>query len=413
MKKLLMISSGNRLYREYALRSIASHYEIVMLHDQPETWQKPYVVDFRQVPLTDYAVVMSAAQDVAHKHHLDGVFTYDEPSIEVTAMIAKELALPANSPASARLCRDKFAMRQAWTRAGVPSAYSYLVSSPGQAADIAAEIGYPVVLKPRSMAASIGVVRADTQEELLARYSVAAQELHYVFHGAEIGTLVEEYLDGPEISAESVVMEGEVHIVALTRKQVGLAPYFEELGHIVAPGEPLPQEQAIRAVVIAAHKALGLDYGVTHAELRLTEQGPRMIELNGRAAGDLIPYLVRLATGIDLSLAGAQVAVGEHPHLQASLCNAAAIQFIYPSYDGRLRDFQVDTEVSQYSWLDTIVGQLLPGDELCLPPRGHIPRLGFVVVTGSSTIECQERVKQSLSYIHIDWTPLVPQGIAQ
>ncbi|MBA2681890.1 MAG: ATP-grasp domain-containing protein [Ktedonobacteraceae bacterium] len=410
-KRLLIISSGNRIYREYALRSIATHYDLMMLHDEPLTWQEPYLIDFKQIDITDKEKVLAAARALAQRHQIAGILTYDEPSLEVTAAAAENLQLRHHCPASARLCRDKFAMRQTWDRAGVPSARSRLVFSLQEAGEAANQIGYPVVLKPRSMAASIGVIRADSPEQLTRAYAVASLELHPVFRGSAVGTLVEEYLVGPEISVESVVVDGQVSSIAITRKQLGLAPHFEEVGHVVSPGEPLGEEAAIREVVAAAHRAFNIQYGVTHAELRLTERGPRMIELNGRSAGDLIPYLVYLATGIDLPLASAQVAVGDPPTLSATHYTTAAIQFIYPTFDGYFRECIIDTTAFQHSWIEKIVCQRQPGEELYLPPRGFIPRLGFVIVTGTSMAECAERIEHARSYVHIAMEPLIPQEV--
>ncbi len=401
MKPLLVISSGNQTYREYAFRSIAERYAIILLNDKPKTWQAPYVLDFVQVTLTDHKAVIATARALAERYQLAGVFTYDEPFVEIAAEVAKTLNLPYNTPETARLCRDKHLMRQAWDRAQVPSAHSYMVRSVQEAERAIEQIGYPVVLKPRGMAASAGVIRVDRAEDLPATYAVANMDLHPAFFAAARGVLVEEYLDGPEISVESAVIDGNVTIVAMTRKQLGFAPYFEETGHIVAPNQPLPQESAIRDVVIAAHQALGVRMGITHAELRLTQQGPRMIELGARSAGDLIPYLVQLATGIDLNGVGARIAANESPRLEPTRHTAAAIRFLYPSYDAKILRLAVEQTAFEQPWIDQIVFEARPGDVLRLPPRGFLSRLGFVVVTGNSAEECQARIEQALSLIDI------------
>lgn len=141
--------------------------------------------------------------------------------------------------------------------------------------------------------------------------------------------------------------------------------------------------------------------GITHAELRLTQQGPRMIELGLRCAGDLIPYLVDLATGVDLSVAGAKIACGEPPVLQPSRQTTAAIRFLYPPYDARVLTLAVHPSASELPWLKQVALTALPGGELHLPPRGFLSRLGFVVVTGSSISECQQRIEQAQTFITI------------
>lgn len=401
MDPLLVIASGSQFYREYALQAVARRYPVVLLNDKPNTWQAPYLLDFVQVPLIERNAMLEGAARLHERYRFAGVLTYDEAFVEEHAAVAHLLQLPANSVQTARLCRDKYLMRQCWLEAGVPSARSVLVQSQSAAQEAAASIGYPVVLKPRGLAASVGVIRVDSAEDLAAGYQVAGINPHPSYRAAGSGVLVEEYLQGPEISVECALVDGQLHIVALTRKQVGFAPGFEELGHTVAPQEPLPQEAAIREVVQAAHRALGIQLGVTHAELRLTPQGPRMIELGLRCAGDLIPYVVELATGIDLFAVAANLAAGEQPVLQPSRQLAAAISFLYPPYDARVLATAVQPAASALPWLKQVAFSAHPGGEFRLPPRGFLSRLGYVVVTGSSVSECQERVDRAKALVDI------------
>jgi biotin carboxylase len=74
-------------------------------------------------------------------------------------------------------------------------------------------------------------------------------------------------------------------------------------------------------------------HGVTHAEIRLTRKGPRLVELNGRLGGDLIPFNSAMATGIDLVAAAAELALGRRPALTATRSFAAEVRFVYPPYD--------------------------------------------------------------------------------
>jgi biotin carboxylase len=409
MDPLLIISGGTQLYREYALRALAADYSIVLLDHRPNTWQAPYLHDFAQVPLIDKEAVITVAAALKERYSFRGVVTYDEAFVEETAMVAEYLGLPTNSFETVHHCRDKHLMRQVWRDARVPSARSYLVTSLDEAEEAAQEIGYPVVMKPRGLAASVGVIRVNSADNLPAGYAIANIKPLAIYRAAGDGILVEEYLDGAEVSVECAVVRGQLNIIAITRKQVGLAPAFEELGHIVAPNEPLPEEAAIRTVVEAAHKALGIHMGVTHAELRLTKQGPRMIELGVRSAGDLIPRLVQLATGIDLNVVSAQIACNEGVTIEPAKLATAAIRFFYPPYDARVLKLAEKTDHGEYSWLHDVVFEAHVGRELCLPPRGFLSRMGFVIVTGTSINECQTRTEQAQSLLDIELERLPDQ----
>jgi biotin carboxylase len=296
-------------------------------------------------------------------------------------------------------------MRAAFARAGVPSAASVVAASPAEAARIADTLGYPVVFKPRTLASSMGVIRVDGPEDVPTAFAVAAATSHPRF-AREPNILVEEYLDGPEVSVESVVVDRVVQTVAITRKHLGLAPYFEELGHVVSAAEPLHDEAAIYEVVAKAHAALGVCAGATHAEVRLTPSGPRMIELGARLGGDLIPYLVHLATGVDLARAALDVAAGERPSLTPTRARAAAIRFIYPESDLRVARLQADPSLSELAWLDQITWEVAPGDVVRLPPREFGMRLGFVVVTGANQAACDRHFDAVFPRLCIQGTPV-------
>ena len=406
MDTLLVLGSGQQVFREYILKTAAARQPVVLLQEQAPTWQRPYIVDWQCVPMADADQAIAAARQLAERHRLSALLTYDETAVELAATIGLILGLPYLSPACARRCRDKLAMREALAAAGVPSARSIAVASLAEAETAAAAVGYPLILKPRSLAGSIGVVRVDSPADLAAAFEMTASASLPNFHSV-VGVLLEEYLDGPEVSVESVVLDGQVTVVAITRKEVGFPPYFEEIGHVVSAADPLPDESAVRAVAMAAHEALGITRGVTHTEIKLTRRGPRIVEVNARLGGDLIPHLVHLATGIDLAAAALDVAAGRSPRLTATRRAAASIRFLYPSVDMRVRALGVGAALGDLGWVERLVWTAQPGDELRLPPRGFMSRLGFVVVTGGDADECRSRQAEVERLTEVEFEPLV------
>ncbi|WP_255249341.1 hypothetical protein [Streptomyces albidoflavus] len=103
-----------------------------------------------------------------------------------------------------------------------------------------------------------------------------------------------------------------------------------------------PWAEEVHAQVTAAHTALGVEAGVTHAEVRLTSRGPRLVELNGRLGGDLIPYAGQLATGVDLVRAAPAVALRERPDLTPTRALTTEVRFLYPPHDGRIAAVSVE-----------------------------------------------------------------------
>jgi ATP-grasp domain len=122
--------------------------------------------------------------------------------------------------------------------------------------------------------------------------------------------LAEEYVAGPEFSAEGVVVDGAYHLVGITAKASGDAPYFDETGHVFPAASVPAPAPTIRAVLEAAHRALGMRNGVTHTEFRVDDEGICLMELNARLPGGHITELAQLVTGIDLVEAAARAACG-------------------------------------------------------------------------------------------------------
>ncbi|MEU6207654.1 ATP-grasp domain-containing protein, partial [Micromonospora musae] len=220
------------------------------------------------------------------------------------------------------------------------------------------------------------------------------------------GILVEELLVGPEISVETATAGGATKILAVTRKQTGFAPLFMETGHTVNAGDPLADEEGeVARVTRAAIAALDVTEGVCHVELILTSSGPAVVEVNGRLAGDLIPYLVDLARGCDPCLVAAQVAVGDEPDGPRRQDGAAAIAFIHPPVTGKLDEFRFTPPADSETWLRRVDQLTSPGSEVTLPPDGYPSRIGFAVVTGADQAQCAQRLDACLAAAVVTVSP--------
>ncbi|MFH9351211.1 acetyl-CoA carboxylase biotin carboxylase subunit family protein [Kitasatospora sp. NPDC017646] len=388
---LLVIGSGCQPYRENTLASIASRHPLALLTPDEPTWQRPYLLDHEIADTRDLVAVRAAAARLAERHTIAGVLTWDEYALLPAAHLVADLALPGQSSATAAACRNKAASRAVWAAEGVPSAQSIRVTSPKTAATAARRIGYPLVLKPSAHAGSIGVIKVLAPTDLPAAYAYASART--IGQGEDgSGVLVEEYLDGPEISVECVTSHGITTAVAVTRTQLRGEPLFQVLDHVVEAGDPLLREAG--PVAEAALDALGVNAGISHVEMRLTATGPRLIEVNARIAGDAIDQLVHLATGIDLAAAAADIALGREPELTPTRQRAAGIRFVSPATSGTVHRAQARPALGQPHWLERLGWEHKPGDAVLLPPEGDpaTARLAHLVVTGTDSAEVYEHL---------------------
>ncbi|BBC29202.1 Alanine-anticapsin ligase BacD [Streptomyces graminofaciens] len=270
----------------------------------------------------------------------DGVITSCDYYLSTVARIADRLGLPGPSAEAVENACRKDATRRVLADAGVPGPRFAVHEEWADIARAAREIGYPLVVKPVDLCAGMYVRRVDDEAQLAAAVGVLA-DFPVNARGQRRApvVLLEELLDGPEVSVETVSHAGAVHVVGVTDKSIGGAPAFIETGHMFPAALTSADAGAAEQTALGALKALGLTDGVVaHTEIKLTSTGPRVVEVNPRPAGNRITELVRHVTGIDLAAAFVEVALGHEPDLKRTDTGlrSAAIGFLVPETAGTL-----------------------------------------------------------------------------
>ncbi|QXJ21628.1 ATP-grasp domain-containing protein [Actinomadura graeca] len=234
---------------------------------------------------------------------LDAVLPGVELGIPAAARVGHRLGVTSLSPETAAWVRNKALMRSRAAAMGVRVPRFAEARSVDELEKAAAEVGFPCVLKPVDSSGSVHVSRADDLSELRWSY-LRMEHDRRLDLGRTAGShvVVEEYVCGPEYSADGYVLDGRVSLCSLTRKFLGPEPYFVELGHIVSSENASPEvidqvERYVRQVL----EALQISFGPFHCELRLSADGPILIEIGARLPGDRITDLIEMATGVSLS----------------------------------------------------------------------------------------------------------------
>ncbi len=253
-------------------------------------------------------------------HAPSGILTFAEARMPLTASLAAQLSLTYHSPATADRLADKYVQRRALGEAGLPGPAVWEAPRPGpdegeyarRVAALAAEVTYPAVVKPRRGTSSVATARADDSAELT--------QLVTKFGGQEGGLLVEEYLadrvsSGPfadDIAVELLAQGGRVWRLATTGK-FSHAPPFRGRGCFLPSHVDPATETELFAVAESAVRALGITDGIANVDLKLTPEGPRIVEVNGRLGGNvdalielaggpsILPLVFRLALGEDMA----------------------------------------------------------------------------------------------------------------
>jgi biotin carboxylase len=350
----------------------------VMLARDPDRY--PYLAQDRietlRVDTTDPAAVRAACAGLAGP--LAGVTSSSEYFIATASEVAGWMGLPHPDPEAVRACRDKAAQRARLAAAGVPGAVSASAGTPAEAVAAAGRIGYPVVVKPIAGSGSVATRRcADAATVEAAARAVLAAGPGELGLPPQEAVVVEEYLAGPEYSVETF----DLRVIGVTRKHLGPEPYFLEIGHDFPARLPEPARAAITGTALAALRGLGLGWGPAHVELRHTTTGPRIVEVNPRLAGGMIPRMVQEATGIDLIGQTVARAAG-HPGQPAATRNrAAAIRFLVAETPGRLVEIDGLAEARRVPGVVLVGLTRQPGQELVLR-HSFQDRLGYVIAVG-------------------------------
>ncbi|MGW2426314.1 ATP-grasp domain-containing protein [Streptomyces sp. NPDC001709] len=241
----------------------------------------------------------------------DGIVTFSEVMLPVTSALAHSLGLRYHDEQTILRLTDKFAQRESLREAGVDTTRSRLVLDEGGWDEAVVAVGLPAVLKPAWGGGSRDTHRIDDPEH-------GRKILTALLAGAPAGTafVLEELLSGQDchpygdyVSVESMVVFGAITHAAVTGK-FPLAPPFRETGQFWPAALDDGARQEVCALTTAALRAVGVTSGVTHTEIKLTPDGPKIIEVNGRLGGH-VNELSRRSCGIDMVRLAGRIALGD------------------------------------------------------------------------------------------------------
>lgn len=257
---------------------------------------------FYPVSITEKEEILRICQT----EKIDGICTIaSDVAAPTVAFVAQQMGLTGNSYEAACKAHDKHLMREALVSAGVDCPH-YRVMAKGQGLNVDG-LSLPLIVKPSDRSGSLGVQKIESWDDLEA----AVQEAERVSLAGE--ALIEEYIEGREISVETISCGGIHYPLQITDKVTTGAPHFVELAHHQPSSLPAETQEKIFAITRHALDALGITNGAAHSEYRITPEGRIVVmEIGGRLGGDFIgSHLVLLSTGYDFLQGVIEVALGQ------------------------------------------------------------------------------------------------------
>ncbi|WNF31043.1 ATP-grasp domain-containing protein [Streptomyces sp. C11-1] len=318
-------------------------------------------------------------------HGLSGVFTHEDELVELSAALSEELGFPGASLPAVRLCMDKSATRDRFAAAAVPGPRYRVASSLEEARQALDELTLPVVLKPVAASGGQGVTRLTDASALPQAWDWAVEPYGYlpaVYHRV----IIEEFLEGPLVSVEAAVVDGEVHVITATDGLQTIEPVGPTQSRFVYDALLVPTRLPAEDYEAMAHwtreavRALGIRTGIVHTEFKRTPHGVRIVEVNPRLPGVYIPELVHRALGIDLAGAALQLALGRNPDLTEKHHGAACARLLLARTSGQVHAVEGADEAAAAPHVVRACLFVAPGDVVAPPHEGNIEvRLGYVL----------------------------------
>lgn len=314
---------------------------------------------------------IDAICQVAEKFKPEGIMTLatDMPMRSI-AVATQRLGLPGISLETAIKATDKGEMIKAFKAHNVPSPWYYIVGDKLELGGL--DITYPCIIKPTDNAGSRGVCLVNTRAELEEAFEYSQKESR----GGKV--IVEEYMVGPEVSVEVMVVDEEPRVLAVTDKLTTGAPHFVEMGHCQQSQLPSDVISEIKEVAKQAVKSIGINCGPAHVEMMVTPEGPKMIELGARMGGDCITtHLVPLSTGIDMIKATIDVCLGLRPDIEPKWDKGSAIRF-FDVAPGKITAIDGVDEARKIEGVQEITFTKEIGDEVT-EIHSSLDRVGYVI----------------------------------
>lgn len=339
----------------------------------------------------------NAILEVAKIFKPDGIMTLatDMPMRSV-AKVSDTLGLNSISYETAVKATDKYDMIKAFEKHQVPAPWFYLIKNHEELNQLKDKLSYPCIIKPTDNAGSHGVVKIHSYEELIDKYEYS----HSCSRRGNV--IIEEYLDGQEVSVEVMVVDGKVNIIQITDKLTTGAPYFVEMGHSQPSSLDLDIQNQIKDVAERACKAIGINQGPAHVEMKVTSQfGPKMIELGARMGGDNITtHLVPLSTGIDMVETTIKLALGEEINIVPTLKCASAIRYFEAPF-GKIKSIENFKEALKIEGVKQISFTKNVGEE-STPIQCSNDRIGFVIAQAKNVETAIKVCEKAMELIKIE-----------
>ena len=402
---LLLLPTRTYRATDFLEAALKLNVEVVVASEEAATTadlspRHTLVLDFSAPTVATQIIV-----EFAETYPIAAIVGVDDDTTLLATAASEALGLPHNPVDSAKATRNKYLLRHTLATNGVSVPAYQRFSIHDDAAEIAAKLGtdthvsFPCIIKPLSLSASRGVIRADTPAEFVEAFQRTTKLLHALQESTDPPAqylLVEDYIPGIEVALEGMLLDGELKTLALFDKPDPLeGPFFEETLYVTPSRLSMEVQAALHRATVEAADALGLRHGPIHAELRYNDTGAHLIEIAARTIGGLCARTLRFGTGMSLEELVIRHAIGQQVEELQREQQAAGVMMIPVPKAGILGEVRGKTAAYCVDGIVEVNITIPIGGEVVPLPEGA-RYLGFIFARA----ETPEAVESALREAH-------------
>ena len=416
MKNRLLILASKLGYQTRGFAEAAEKLEVEVLFGTDRCHQL-------ENPWGDEALALhferpgEAAEEIARELHgspPDAVLALGDRATPTAAYAAQAFGIPGNSPEAVQACRNKLRQRQALAAAGVAVPEFFAFSTAHELSQVLPRVKFPCVVKPLTLAASQGVVRANNPEEFeqaveRIRTLLTSPEIQILHEAGLDHLLVEKYIPGREVAIEGLLDGGRLRVLAIFDKPDPLeGPYFEETIYVTPSRLPEETQNALVDCATRTVRALGLTSGPLHAEFRVNADGPWVLEAAPRPIGGLCSRSLRFGAeqiSLEELLVRDALGLGGSGLEREEL--ASGVMMIPVPRSGIFDGVEGIEEAEKIAGVDEIRITARLRDYVAAWPEGA-SYLGFIFARAKSAEEVENALRAAHAKLQFKFSPRLP-----
>lgn len=351
---------------------------------------RPYIYQTHFFDYENFELLKQKGLELKEKLSPVSVFSLNETALTAAAYLREVLGLTGNSLATVEMLKNKQQMRSFLNSKNFSPVEFALGQTESEIKSFFQMVQGPIFIKPTDSSGSFSVFKIERLEQIPLIYGSLVENKIETF-------LMEEFLEGPEVSVEAFTDKGQHAILSVTEK-ITLSNFVEK-GHIVPGRFALEMQNQVALFVKQFLDLIQIRCGPTHTEVKMTPKGLRIIESHDRTGGDRLNELVRYSTGVDMKKLAFQQAVGITlpPIAEGKFLKASSIEFLTPE-PGLIREIAGIEDAKRSAGVEEVHLYLKVG-EIRKEIRDSLDRSGYVIACGETPQLALDRVQAAASRI--------------